>query len=318
MTTDAGSNANTPTGGSASAAAIDTDSVARLPRVGHINFLNCLPVYWGLERTGALAAMDLVADTPDRLSDALVEGRLDMGPISLVEYLRHAEDLLVLPDLAVGSDGPVMSVTLVSAGPLSELDGKLVALGSTSRTSVSLARLLLEERYGLQPAYVTRPPDLRSMMRDADAAVLIGDVALRATLREAEELGLQAHDLGAQWREWTGLPMVFAVWAARRDWYEKDPEAVLALHRRFLESRDLADRNVAEVAAEAARWEPFSAEELERYFRTLDFRLGDRQLAGMTEFARRVAPFAGTDSHPVIRLLGLSGTGRGSDNPTGT
>ena len=101
------------------------------PRVGHIQFLNCLPIYWGLMRSGALLDVDLRKDTPDRLNTALVAGDLDIGPISLVEYLRHTDELLLLPDLAVGSDGPVLSVNLVSTRPLAELDGRPVALGST-------------------------------------------------------------------------------------------------------------------------------------------------------------------------------------------
>ena len=121
------------------------------PRVGHIQFLNCLPIYWGLMRSGALLDVDLHKDTPDRLNAALVAGDLDIGPISLVEYLRHADDLLLLPDLAVGSDGPVLSVNLVSTRPLAELDGRRVALGSTSRTGVLLARMLLADRYGVAP-----------------------------------------------------------------------------------------------------------------------------------------------------------------------
>src|SRR5918912_3824174 len=117
---------------------------AQRPRVGHIQFLTCLPLYWGLMRSGALLDVDLHKDTPDRLNAALVSGELDIGPISLVEYLRHADELLLLPDLAVGSDGPVLSVNLVSTRPLAEL--RRVALGSTSRTGVLLARLLLAER----------------------------------------------------------------------------------------------------------------------------------------------------------------------------
>ena len=109
------------------------DRIAR-PRVGHIQFLNCLPIYWGLMRSGALLDVDLHKDSPDRLNAALVAGDLDIGPISLVEYLRHADELLLLPDLAVGSDGPVLSVNVVSTRPLAELDGGRVALGSTSRT----------------------------------------------------------------------------------------------------------------------------------------------------------------------------------------
>src|ERR1700712_5597062 len=108
------------------------------PRVGHIQFLNCLPLYWGLAHTGALLDVDLRKDTPDRLNDALVAGDLDIGPISLVPALQHADDLVVLPGIAVGSDGPVLSVVMVSPYELEELDGKRVALGSQSRTSVLL------------------------------------------------------------------------------------------------------------------------------------------------------------------------------------
>src|SRR3954466_10054988 len=99
-------------------------SVAQRPRVGHIQFLNCLPIYWGLMRSGALLGVDLHKDTPDQLNAALVRGDLDIGPISLLEYLRHADERLLLPDLAVGSDGPVQSVNLVSTVPLADLDGR--------------------------------------------------------------------------------------------------------------------------------------------------------------------------------------------------
>jgi chorismate dehydratase len=260
----------------------------RRPRVGHIQFLNCLPLYWGLIRSGALLDVDLTKDTPDRLNDALVRGDLDIGPISLVEYLRHAEDLLVLPGIAVGSDGPVLSVNLVSKVPTEHLDAKLVALGSTSRTSVLLAQLLLEERHGVRPTYATMPPDLTTMLLEADAAVLIGDAALRAA-HEATSKGLYVTDLGAAWREWTGLPMVFAVWAARRDFAERHPGLVKDVHEAFTASRDLSLANVAEIARQAARWEQLDAATLETYFRTLDFTLGPRQLEGLREFARRAA-----------------------------
>ena len=268
------------------------------PRVGHIQFLNCLPLYWGLVQSGALLDIELSKDTPDRLNDALVRGDLDIGPISLVEYLRHADELVLLPDIAVGSDGPVMSVNLTSQLPLSELSGHTVALGSTSRTSVLLAQLLLEQRYGAFPTYEVMPPDLTEMMLVADAAVLIGDVALRASF-DAPSRGLTVHDLGAEWKSWTGLPMVFAVWAARRDFVEQHPGLVKDVHEAFLSSRDLSLTKVKEIAEQAARWEAFDANVLTRYFRTLDFSLGARQVEGIMAFAAKataageVPPFAG-------------------------
>jgi chorismate dehydratase len=260
----------------------------RRPRVGHIQFLNCLPIYWGLVRSGALLDLELTKDTPDNLNQLLIDGALDIGPISLVEYLRNAEDLVLLPDIAVGSDGPVLSVNLVSQRPLAELDRRPVALGSTSRTSVLLAEMWLHEVHGVAPEYFTCPPDVNAMMLEADAAVVIGDVALRATY-EGPRRGLDVHDLGQAWRAWTGLPMVFAVWAARRDFAEANPGIVKDVHNAFVRSRDEALAHVDEVAGQAARWEVFDAVTLAHYFRTLDFSLGERQVAGIVEFARRAA-----------------------------
>jgi chorismate dehydratase len=275
-----------------------SDSALRRPRVGHIQFLNCLPIYWGLMRSGALIDVDLHKDSPERLGAALVAGDLDIGPISHVEYLRHADELLLLPDLAVGSDGPVLSVNVVSTLPLTELDGAKVALGSTSRTGVLLAQMLLAQRYGVRPDYFTCPPDLTQMLLEADAGVLIGDVALRA-LYEAPRRGLTVTDLGQAWREWTGLPMVFAVWAVRRDFAAAHPGQVKEVHEAFLRSRDLCLSELDEVAAAAARWEPFDAATLASYFRVLDFSLGERQVAGLREFARRAAELGAAPALPT-------------------
>ncbi|HEY3736834.1 MAG TPA: menaquinone biosynthesis protein [Jatrophihabitans sp.] len=269
---------------------------ATRPRVGHIQFLNCLPIYWGLVRSGVLLDVDLHKDTPDNLNDQLVAGDLDVGPISLVEYLRHADDLVLLPDIAVGAAGPVLSVNLVSQVPLADLSR--VALGSTSRTSVLLARMWLAEVHGVRPEYFTCPPDLTTMLLEADAAVLIGDAALRATY-DAPRRGLDVYDLARAWNEWTDLPMVFAVWAARRDYAEANPGIVKELHSAFVRSRDDALAHVDEIAEHASRWEVFDAATLATYFRTLDFSLGERQVEGIVEFGRR-AVLAGAVPHSVV------------------
>ncbi|MFI0155598.1 menaquinone biosynthetic enzyme MqnA/MqnD family protein [Streptomyces lydicus] len=284
-------------------AGADADHRRSRPRVGHIQFLNCLPLYWGLARTGTLLDLDLSKDTPEKLSEQLVRGELDIAPITLVEFLRAADDLVAFPDLAVGCDGPVMSCVIVSQKPLDQLDGARVALGSTSRTSVRLAQLLLAEKIGVRPDYYTCPPDLGLMMQDADAAVLIGDAALRANLHDGPRLGLEVHDLGRMWKEWTGLPFVFAVWAARRDYLEREPVVVRKVHEAFLASRDLSLEEVSKVAEQAARWETFDEPVLERYFTTLDFRFGAEQLRGVTEFARRVGPTTGFPADVKVELL---------------
>ena len=141
----------------------------------------------------------------------------------------------------------MLSVNLVSTRPLAELDGRPVALGSTSRTGVLLAQMLLADRYGAEPEYYSCPPDLAQMLLEADAGVLIGDAALRA-LYEAPRRGLLVTDLGEAWREWTGLPMVFAVWAVRRDFAAAHPGVVKDVHEAFLRSRDLCLGELDEVA----------------------------------------------------------------------
>ncbi|WP_282779268.1 menaquinone biosynthesis protein [Nocardia sp. CC201C] len=266
-----------------------TASPVRRPRVGHISFLNCLPLFWGLARTGSLIGLDLVKDTPENLSDALVDGRLDISPVSLCEFLRHRDVLTALPGIAIGCDGPVMSCLVVSKVPLEQLDGELVALSSTSRTTVELAKLLLSERVGVCPEYFSCAPDLELMLESASAAVIIGDIALRTAVHEAAALGLQVYDLGQMWREWTGLPFVFAVMATRHDFLEREPETVRRVHSELLTARDLAEREMDELCRQLSRWENFDAHVLGRYFtEALDFSFGDRQRAGIEEFADRI------------------------------
>jgi chorismate dehydratase len=189
-------------------------------------------------------------------------------------------------------------VNVVSQVPLPDLDDAQVALGSTSRTSVVLAQYYLEEKLGVRPSYFTCPPDLTAMMLEASAAVLIGDAALRATY-DAPGRGLVVHDLGAVWKEISGLPMVFAVWAARREFVVAHPGLVKDVHNAFVQSRDYSLDHVGDVAASAARWEGFDEATLTTYFRTLDFSLGDRQLAGLQAFAEAVSRRIGLSS-PVV------------------
>ncbi|WP_425556083.1 menaquinone biosynthetic enzyme MqnA/MqnD family protein [Glycomyces endophyticus] len=253
-----------------------------------------MPIYWGLARTGALLEFDLRRDAPDELSRQLVEGDLDIGPITLVEYLRHSDELLLIPDPAVAADGPVLSVNLVTRGPLADLPAEpRVSLASFSRTGVLLGRMLLEERYGRRPEYRVTAPDLDTALVDADAAVLIGDEALHAFHEHGHgsPRGLHVLDLAAEWKDWTGLPMVFAVWAVRRDYAQAHPGLVKDVHLAFRDSVRLSREEIDAVVASAARWEPFAPAALAEYFDRLQFGLSERHLAGLREFASRAARY---------------------------
>ncbi|MFI9760769.1 menaquinone biosynthetic enzyme MqnA/MqnD family protein [Streptomyces sp. NPDC051963] len=247
----------------------------RPPRVGLLSFLNCRPVLWGLRRLGLLPGLDLLSLSPEAAGDRLIAGRLDLGPVSLAEYLRHTDDLLLLPELAIAAEGPVMSCHIVTRAPLHEVPADLrVGLTSTSRTTVLLARLLLEERLGLTPRYFTGPPEPAALLRRGDAAVVIGDPALRVHFDGVPQDGRTiVHDTAELWTEWTGLPMVFAVWAVRREYAEREPHAVAAVHRALLAARDCGLAQLPQVAAEAARTSDFTSAQLLSYYETLRYEL---------------------------------------------
>ena len=150
------------------------------PRLGHIQFINCLPLYYGMVKQDVLLDVDLVRADPADLAEMITGGDLDIAPIPAIEYARHAEELVLLPDISISSDGEVQSILLVSQVPAEQIGpDATVALAANSRTSQVLARVLLAKRWGVQPTYVEMPPDLPAMLRDADAALLIGDEALR-------------------------------------------------------------------------------------------------------------------------------------------
>ncbi len=238
------------------------------PRVGHIQFLNCLPLYYALVSSNSILDMELIKGTPTELNTLLINGRLDIGPISSIEYARNYDKFYLLPTLTVSSDKEVKSILLVSKVSAGELDGKNVALTNTSATSQALLKIVLKEAYCVSPTYFTCPPDLPTMLREAEAALLIGDDALRALF---DSQGLLTLDLGAEWMKLTRHKMVYAVWVARRAFAEEKPHLVREVYESLCKSMAYSLENVGQIAEKASRWEVFSAKFLRDYFLSLKF-----------------------------------------------
>jgi chorismate dehydratase len=242
-----------------------------------VRFLNARPLLAGLEAgIDAPFPYEFSALDPAACAGRLAEGAADAGliPVAAIPMLP---DVVALPSLGVASRGEVTSVLLVSRAPLNEV--RTLAAHAASRTSVSLARLLLAERWGARPEVTPAEPPLAAMLSSADAAVIIGDPALA----ERGRTGLLEVDLGAAWAEWTGLPFVFAIWAARRS---APPGLGSLVARSFAHAR--------------ARWEELlplwskthhvDARTIRRYLESvLHYALGDAERAGMEEFLRRAA-----------------------------
>ncbi len=175
-------------------------------RIGAVNYLNTKPLICDLE--GLAPQAELSLEVPSRLADLLAQGRLDVALIPVIEYFR-AGCYSIVPNIAIASRGPVLSVTLFSRVPWTAI--RRVALDAGSRTSAALTQILLRKRYGVSPEVLSLPLDRGAEEVDADAVLLIGDRAMRACLPGFQH----AFDLGQEWFDWTGLPFVYAVWAVR-------------------------------------------------------------------------------------------------------
>lgn len=232
-------------------------------RLGYIDYLNCLPVYYGIERGTIDLPVAVKKGPPSQLNRMFLQGDLDITPISSIEYARNAADCVVLPDLAIAADGKVTSIFLFSKLPLQELDGRPFALTSSSATSVVLTKIILQQRYGVQPVYQTMKPDLDSMLAAADGCLLIGDDALLAAHRyrtqgqlQQQYPGLQMFDLGEEWKAHSGHVMVYALWVLRREFAQRNPDGVRLVSRLLQASQSYAWDHKEELLAEALRRRP--------------------------------------------------------------
>jgi chorismate dehydratase len=268
-------------------------------RVGRIPYVNCYPVYGAIDRGVVPLSAEIVDGVPTELNACMAAGTLDVSVISAVEYARDAQRYLLLPDLAISCDGPVRSVVLFSKRPASELSGRRVLVSRSSMTSVALLELLFDHVWDARPSFVPSDAELTDIARfsaaDHDARLVIGDAALRlgAHLHDQrdrdellERLGYRyAYDLGAEWKSWTDLPFVFAVWVAQRT---ADTREALDVHASLMTSRDWGLAHLDQLAAQAALATGVTKSACLSYLSGLDYRLSYGHLAGLTEFFRRL------------------------------
>jgi chorismate dehydratase len=245
-------------------------------RLGRISYVNMAPVFYRLE-----AEVDEIPGVPTELNARLLAGELDLAPISSIEYARHADRLRILPRLCVGSDGAVDSIQLVSRVPLEHV--RTVAVTRESATSVVLTKVLLPE--------AAQVP----FGEEADATLLIGDAALKSAFEDPTP----HHDLGRLWLERTGLPMVFAVWAAPEPVAEGLVELEDALVGSVLRARAEPER----LAHEASERYGYPAGFLARYFEKLRYRFGPRERAGLMTFLELAHEAGELDRVPELRFV---------------
>jgi chorismate dehydratase len=263
-------------------------------RISIVQYLNTAPLVWGFTNGPLRGKYDLSFTVPSQCAEQLRTGQADVAIIPAIEYQR-IDDLVILPDMAIASKKQVRSLLIVAKKPIEQV--KSFALDGSSRSTQTLTRILCAEKWKIAPEFFEAPPDLGAMLQQADAALLIGDPALRiavgmekdsrpgaegqtvcpaATLEISSSELLYVYDVVGEWRSLTGLPAVLAVWAARRDVATPDVAAD------FLTSRDFGLSHIPEICFDAARELELPERTLESYLRqNIDFSLDAENRRGL-------------------------------------
>lgn len=273
-------------------------------RISIVEYLNTAPLVWGFTEGSLSGKYDLSFALPSKCADALRSGKVDVAIIPAIEYQRM-DGLVALPDMAVAAKGEVRSILVVSKKPIE--NARTIALDTSSRSSAALVQLLASENWHITPEFIDADPDPPAMLARADAALVIGDPALRIAVKMDYLLGkkpkegaccqgdpselpvpgypaLFVYDVSYQWREMTGKPCVLAIWAGRQE--KITPEVVAD----FQHSRQFGLDHISEIAEAAAVKLDLPPQTLETYLReNIDFSLDDENLAGLNLYFKKCA-----------------------------
>ncbi len=255
-------------------------------RVGKISYINCLPFYHKLFENASWepSRFDIYEAYPTKINLAMRSGKVDIAPVSSLEYLNHQDQYMVLPELAIGSRDFSGSVLLLSREKIENLDGEKIVLSRQSLSSATLLRILMRFKYKFKNEFVSSTGTPSEMLSKAKAALVIGDDAL---FFESEQF-VYKYDLSELWWNWADKPFCFSVWAVRRDYAKAYPEEVRSFWRQVCENRD---RNLADIegllkdALKTSFVDPkFS--KLYGYFFNLNYYLDEGTLEGLELFYR--------------------------------
>jgi chorismate dehydratase len=279
-------------------------------RVGHIGFLNCYPLYHGLQQRGVLAEdqpversdgprIEFLPGVPTDLNRMLLEGEIDFGPISSIAYARSYEELLLSRHVSISSLGAVESIQLVATKPLEEI--RKVALTAQSATAVALLKTIFKLHLQKAVIYEELSGTADEALGRSDAALLIGDQGLEALYSPVS--GTTCHDLGKLWQDWTDLPMVYAVWATRADFARANGLELGAVEEELVQCMDYGREHLPEVVESAAGRYPLDRSSLTRYFGLLHYGFGPEYQQGLRRFYELAHQAGELPEVPQLRFI---------------
>ena len=271
-------------------------------RVGRIPFLNLLPIYRALETGFPLEYVRFVPGHPSELNRKLRAGKLDVSPSSSIEYGKHPERYLLVPDVSISSRSKVMSVLLFSHRPAADLPGSPIAVTRSSDTSVILLEILLREFLGKRNRLVRTSLPPADALRSHPAYLAIGDEAIRASLA-----GVADHvtDLGEWWNRETGTPFVFALWIVSRNSLREQKTPVQRFARTLLSAKKIAREEIGRRESGIADPEWVPRDFLAEYWQNLSYDLAG-EIEGLERFFLLAAKIGRIPAPPPLRFLDLA------------
>ena len=274
------------------------------PRLGHINFLNCLPLSYSLRQDHFDKGIQVSWGVPAVLNNDIMNHRLDVSQVSSITYARDSEELLLLPDVCIRSDGKVQSLIIVSKKLIEEITDDKIILTAKSATTHCLTKIIMRKLYGAQPNYYVRHVDAQQEVpEDASAMLLIGDDALYVYHHKKPQY--HYYDIGELWQRLTGRNMVFAVWVAQRQFAAQQPELLQLVYDRvtrgFKNGQAKMDRVIHSVLDE----KPFTYEELAEYLQVIKWDFGEDQYENLLTFYRLAHEMNLIDHLPELSLASV-------------
>jgi len=270
------------------------------PRCGRIDYTNDVPIYAAFDAGAVPFPADLRADVPTALNRALLAGELDCSPISSFFYAQHAGELVLLPGVCIGSRRAVRSIFYVSPKPPSQLDDAPVAVTKESATGRALFETICRTRYGFAPNLVEADDPFASY-REGGACLLIGDKAIDASFAAPAQ---HVYDLGLLWQEQAGAPMVYAVWAARREYAGREPRALAQIGAALRAALAWGRAHPVDVVERAQSVKRRPAGFYEDYYRALAFEFDARAQAGLCRFYDAAAACGVLAAAPRLEFVG--------------
>lgn len=269
------------------------------PKIGHINFLNVLPLNYGYQQTAQ--DLQIVYGVPTFLNGELKAGRIDLSNISSIEYARQSDNLLILPKLCVRADDDVTSIILVSRKPIENIRDDKIILTSKSATAQCLLKIILHESYDAAPHYETRAVKVeRPVDDDATAALLIGDDALYVYLHRPNNF--YVYDLGCEWRKLTGRQMVYALWTVRKKIAAE--QSLQATYEKIVRAFQFGIEHKSDAIKSVLNSKPFTFDELDKYLGgVIKWDLTAEGLEALKLYYHKAAALKLIDKEPALEFV---------------